>query len=196
MTRYFKLFNHNNITTMKPEEMNELCEFVDNLVKGRTENKDCTFLIGKTAIDVRADILNEFDDFLDDRINKMVQDVIDAQKIEEYEQTKRNAMQLFLYTFAKTFEAFYYMLQGYDYEINFYLTETVEWEGNDDSAPLCVQNRILDVEPRLMKIASLTYNFVEERGYVNQPLDKWLYEYLYSASHLAKQYMLEQEWDN
>jgi hypothetical protein len=46
-----------------------------------------------------------------------------------------------------------------------------------------------------MKIASLTYNFVEERGYVNQPLDKWLYEYLYSASHLARQFFLEQEWD-
>ena len=180
---------------MKPEEMQELREFVDNLAKGRTENKDCTFLIGKTAIDVRADMSNEFDDFLDDRINKMVKDAISAQKIEEYEQTKRNAMQLFLYTFAKTFEAFYYMLQGNDYEINFYLTETVEWEGNDDSAPLCVQNRILDVEPRLMKIASLTYNFVEERGYVNQPLDKWLYEYLYSAAHLAKQYFLEQEWN-
>lgn len=181
---------------MKPEEMQELREFVDNLAKGRTENKDCTFLIGKTAIDVRADILNEFDDFLDDRINKMVQDVIDAQKIEEYEQSKRNAMQLFLYTFAKTFEAFYYMLHGKDYEIKFNLIEAVEWEGHDDFAPSCVQNRILDVEPRLMKIASLTYNFVEERGYVNQPLDKWLYEYLYSASHLAKQYMLEQEWNS
>ena len=91
---------------MKPEEMQELREFVDNLAKGRTENKDCTFLIGKTAIDVRADMSNEFDDFLDDRINKMVKDAISAQKIEEYEQTKRNAMQLFLYTFAKTFEAF------------------------------------------------------------------------------------------
>ena len=180
---------------MKPEEMQELREFVDNLAKGRTENKDCTFLIGKTAIDVRADMSNEFDDFLDDRINKMVQDVIDAQKIEEYEQTKRNAMQLFLYTFAKTFEAFYYMLQGNDYGIYFYLMAAVEWEGNDDSAPLCVQNRILDVEPRLMKIASLTYNYVEEKGYVDLPLDKWLYEYLYSASHLAIQYFLEQEWD-
>lgn len=180
---------------MKPEEMQELREFVDNLVKGRTENKGCTFLTGKTAIEVRADMLREFDDFLDDRINKMVQDAILAQKIEEYEQSKRNAMQLFLYTFAKTFEAFYYMLHGKDYEIKFNLIETVEWEGNDDSAPLCVQNRILDVEPRLMKIASLTYNFVEERGYVNQPHDKWLYEYLYSASHLAKQYMLEQEWN-
>ena len=181
---------------MKPEEMQELREFVDNLAKGRTENKDCTILTGKNAIEVRADILNEFDDFLVDRINKMVQDVIDAQKIEEYEQTKRNTMQLFLYTFAKTFEAFYYMLQGNDYEINFYLTETLEWEGNDDSAPLCVQNRIIAVEPRLIKIASLTYNFVEEKGYVNLPLDKWLYEYLYSASHLAKQYMFEQEWSN
>jgi len=180
---------------MKPEEMQELREFVDNLAKGRTENKDCTILTGKNAIEVRKEMLDEFEDFLDDRINKMVQDAIFAQKGEGYEQTKRNAMQLFLYTFAKTFEAFYYMLQGNDYEINFYLTETVEWEGNDDSAPLCVQNRILDVEPRLMKIASLTYNFVEERGYVNQPLDKWLYEYLYSASHLAKQYMLEQEWN-
>lgn len=180
---------------MKPEEMQELREFVDNLAKGRTENKDCTILTGKNAIEVRADILNEFDDFLDDRITKMVKDAILAQKIEEYEQSKRNAMQLFLYTFAKTFEAFYYMLHGKDYEIIFNLIETVEWEGNDDSAPLCVQNRILDVEPRLMKIASLTYNFVEERGYVNQPLDKWLYEYLYSASHLAKQYMLEQEWN-
>jgi len=181
---------------MKPEEMQELREFVDNLAKGRTENKDCTILIGKTAIDVRADMSNEFDDFLDNRINKMVQDVIDAQKIEEYEQTKRNAMQLFLYTFAKTFEAFYYMLQGRNYEIQFYLMAAVEWEGNDDSAPSCVQNRIIAVEPRLMKIASLTYNFVEERGYVDQSLNRWLFEYLYSASHLAKQYMLEQEWNN
>ena len=181
---------------MKPEEMQELREFVDNLAKGRTENKDCTFLIGKTAIDVRADMSNEFDDFLDNRINKMVQDVIDAQKIEEYEQTKRNAMQLFLYTFAKTFEAFYYMLQGRNYEIQFYLMAAVEWEGNDDSAPSCVQNRIIAVEPRLIKIASLTYNYVEEKGFVDQPLDKWLYEYLYSASHLARQFFLEQEWNN
>lgn len=175
---------------MKAEEMQDLREFVDNLAKGRTENIDCTFLIGKTAIDVRADMSNEFDDFLDDRINKMVQDVIDAQKIEEYEQTKRNAMQLFLYTFAKTFEAFYYMLQGKDYKIKFYLTEAVEFR-NDDS-----DNRIVAVESHLGKIASLTYNFVEEKGYVNQPLDKWLYEYLYSASHLAIQYMLEQEWNS
>ena len=29
---------------MKPEEMQELREFVDNLAKGRTENKGCTFL--------------------------------------------------------------------------------------------------------------------------------------------------------
>ena len=181
---------------MKPEEMQELREFVDNLAKGRTENKDCTILTGKNAIEVRADMSNEFDDFLDDRINKMVQDVIDAQKIEEYEQTKRNAMQLFLYTFAKTFEAFYYMLHGKDYEIKFNLIEAVEWEGHDDSAPSCVQNKIMAVESPLVKIASLTYNFVEEKGYVDQPLNKWLYEYLYSASHLAKQYMFEQEWDN
>ena len=181
---------------MKPEEMQELREFVDNLAKGRTENKGCTFLTGKTANEVRADMSNEFDDFLDDRINKMVKDAISAQKIEEYEQTKRNAMQLFLYTFAKTIEAFYYMFHGKDYEIRFNLIEAVEWEGNDDSAPLCVQNRILDVEPRLIKIASLTYNYVEEKGFVDQPLDKWLYEYLYSASHLAKQYMFEQEWSN
>ena len=181
---------------MKPEEMQELREFVDNLAKGRTENKDCTILTGKNAIEVRADILNEFDDFLDDRINKMVKDVIDAQKIEEYEQTKRNAMQLFRYTFAKTFEAFYYMLQGRNYEIQFILMAAVEWEGNDDSVPSCVLNRVIAVESPLVKIASLTYNFVEEKGYVNQPLNKWLYEYLYSVAHLAKQYMLEQEWNN
>ena len=181
---------------MKPEEMQELREFVDNLAKGRTENKDCTILTGKNAIEVRADILNEFDDFLVDRINKMVQDAIFAQKGEEYEQTKRNAMQLFLYTFAKTFEAFYYMLRGKDYEIKFYLIEAVEWKGNDDFAPSCVQNRVIAVESPLVKIASLTYNFVKEKRYVDLPFDKWLYEYLYSASHLAKQYMLEQEWNN
>ena len=181
---------------MKPEEMQELREFVENLANGRTENKGCTFLTGKTANEVRADMSNEFDDFLDDRINRMVQDVIDAQKIEEYEQTKRNAMQLFLYTFAKTFEAFYYMLHGKDYEIKFNLIEAAEWEGHDDFAPSCVQNRVIAVESPLVKIASLTYNFVEEKGYVDQPLDKWLYEYLSSASHLAKQYMLEQEWNN
>ena len=181
---------------MKPEEMQELREFVDNLAKGRTENKDCTILTGKNAIEVRADILNEFDDFLDDRINKMVQDAIDAQKMEEYKPTKRNAMQLFLYTFAKTFEAFYYMLQGRNYEIQFILMAAVEWEGNDDSVPSCVLNRVIAVESPLVKIASLTYNFVEEKGYVNQPLNKWLYEYLYSVAHLAKQYMLEQEWNN
>ena len=181
---------------MKPEEMQELREFVDNLAKGRTENKDCTFLTGKTAIEVRVDKGHEFDDFLDDRINKMVKDAISAQKIEEYEQTKRNAMQLFLYTFAKTFEAFYYMIHGKDYEIQFYLLAAVEWEGNDDSAPSCVQNRIVTVEPPLGMIASLTYNLVEEKGYVNQPLNEWLYEYLYSAAHLAKQYFLEQEWNN
>ena len=181
---------------MKPEEMNELCEFVDNLAKGRTENKDCTILTGKNAIEVRADILNEFDDFLDDRITKMVKDAILAQKGEEYEQSKRNAMQLFLYTFAKTFEAFYYMLHGKDYEIKFNLIKAVEWEGHDDFAPSCVQNRVIAVESPLVKIASMTYNFVEEKGYVDQPLDKWLYEYLSSASHLARQYFLEQKWNN
>lgn len=181
---------------MKPEEMQELREFVDNLAKGRTENKDCTFLTGKNAIDVSADILKEFDNFLDDRINGMVQDAIFAQKGEEYEQTKRNAMQLFLYTFAKTFEAFYYMLRGKDYQITFNLIAAVEWEGNDDSAPLCVQNSIMATESHQGMIASLTYNFVEEKGYVEQPLNKWLYEYLYSAAHLATQYMLEQKWNN
>lgn len=181
---------------MKPEEEQELREFVDNLAKGSTENKGCAFLTGKTTNEVRADILKEFDDFLDDRINGMVQDAIFAQRGEEYEQTKRNAMQLFLYTFAKTFEAFYYMLQGRNYEIQFYLMAAVEWEGNDDSAPSCVQNRIIAVEPRLIKIAFLTYNYVEEKGFVDQPLDKWLYEYLYSAAHLAKQYFLAQEWNN
>lgn len=181
---------------MKPEEMQELLEFVDNLAKGRTENKGCTFLTGETTIEVRADMLKEFDDFLDERITKMVKDAISAQKIEEYEQSKRNAMQLFLYTFAKTFEAFYYMLHGKDYEIKFNLIEAVEWEGHDDFAPSCVQNRVIAVESRLIKIASLTYNFVEEKGYADLPLDKWLYEYLYSASHLAKQYVLEQEWNN
>lgn len=181
---------------MKAEEMQELREFVDNLAKGRTENKGCTFLTGKTANEVRADMSNEFDDFLYDRINKMVKDAISAQKIEEYEQSKRNAMQLFLYTFAKTFEAFYYMLHGKDYEIKFNLIEAVEWEGHDDFAPSCVQNRVIAVESRLIQIASLTYIFVEEKGYVEQPLNKWLYEYLYPASHLAKQYMLEQEWNS
>jgi hypothetical protein len=180
---------------MKPEEMQELREFVDNLAKGRTENKDCTILTGKNAIEVRKEMLDEFDDFLDDRINKMVQDAIFAQKGEEYEQTKRNAMKLFLYTFAKTFEAFYYMFRGDDYEINFYLIESLEWEEIDDFTPPCVQNRIIAVKPRLGMIASLTYDFVEEKGYVDLSLNKWLYEYLYSASHLAKQYMLEQEWN-
>lgn len=181
---------------MKPEEMQVLRELVDNLAKGRTENKGCTLLTGKTSIEVRKEMLDEFDDFLDDRINKMVKDAISAQKIEEYEQTKRNAMQLFLYTFAKTFEAFYYMLHGKDYEIKFNLIEAVKWEGHDDFAPSCVQNRVIAVESPLVKIASLTYNFVEEKGYVDLSLNKWLYEYLYSASHLARQYMLEQEWNN
>lgn len=175
---------------MKPEEMQELREIVDNLAKGSSENKGCTFLTGKISIEVRKEMLDEFDDFLDDRINKMVQDAIFAQQGEEYEQTKRNAMQLFLYTFAKTFEAFYYMLHGKDYEIKFNLIEAVEFK-NDDS-----DSRIVAIEPRLGMIASLTYNFVEEKGYVDLPLDKWLYEYLYSAAHLAKQYMLEQEWND
>lgn len=175
---------------MKPEEMQVFRELVDNLAKGRTENKGCTLLTGNTSIEVRKEMLDEFEDFLDDRINKMVQDAIFAQKIEEYEQTKRNAMQLFLYTFAKTFEAFYYMLHGKDYGVNFYLIEAVEFR-NDDS-----DNRTVAVEPSLGIIASLTYNYVEEKGYVDLPLDKWLYEYLYSASHLAIQYFLEQEWDN
>ena len=181
---------------MKPEEMQKLREFVDNLAKGCTENKGCTFLTGKTAIEVHANKLNEFEDFLDDRITKMVQDAIFAQKGEEYEQTKRNAIQLFHYTFAKTFEAFYYMLRDKDYEIKFYLTEAVEWKDEDDSVPICVQNRIMPIKPPLEMIASLTYNFVEEKGHVDQPLNKWLYEYLYSAAHLAKQYILEQEWNN
>lgn len=172
---------------MKPEDMQELREFVDDLAKGGTENKGCTFLTGKTSIEVRKEMLDEFDDFLDDRINKMVQDAIFAQKGEEYEQTKRNAMQLFLYTFAKTFEAFYYMIHGKDYEIKFYLIEAIEFR-NDNS-----NDRIVAIELRLGMIASLTYNFVEEKGYVDQPLNKWLYEYLYSASHLAIQYFLEQK---
>ena len=175
---------------MKLEEMQELREFVDKLAKGQTKNKGCTFLTDKTSIEVRAGMLREFDDFLDDRINKMVQEAISAQKIEEYEQTKTNAMQLFLYSFAKTFEAFYYMLRGKDYEIKFYLTEAVEFR-NDDS-----DNRIVAVEPSLGMIASLTYNYIEEKGYVDQPLNKWLYEYLSSASHLAKQYLLEQKWNS
>ena len=88
------------------------------------------------------------------------------------------------------------MLRGKDYQITFNLIAAVEWEGNDDSAPLCVQNSIMATESHQGMIASLTYNFVEEKGYVEQPLNKWLYEYLYSAAHLATQYMLEQEWNN
>ena len=181
---------------MKPEEMQEILEFVDNLAKGCTENKSCTILTGKTVIEVPADMLREFDDFLDEQISHMVKDAIFAQQYEEYENNKRNAMQLFLYTFAKTFEAFYYILRGKDLQIKFYVMEALEWQGQDDFAPSSVQNRIVAVESPIGEIASLTYNFVKEKGYVDQPLNKWLYEYLYSASHLAKQYTLEQTWNN
>lgn len=176
--------------------MQEILEFVDNLAKGHTENKSCTMLTDKSAIEVPAEIMKEFDDFLDDRISHMVNDAIFAQQYEEYESNKRNAMQLFLYTFAKTFEAFYYMLRGKDFEIKFHVVAALEWQGQDDFAPSCVQNRIVAVEPPMGTIASLTYNFAKEKGYVDQPLNKWLYEYLYSASHLAKQYTLEQTWNN
>ena len=178
---------------MKPEEMQELREFVDNLAKGRTENKSCTVLTGKTVIEVPADMLNEFDDFLDDRINRMVmREVIPAQQDEEYENNKGNAQQLFLYTFAKSYEAFYYVIAGREPEFKFHMMEALEWEGQDDFAPSCVQHKIVAVEPTMCTIASLTYNFVKEKGYVDQPLNKWMYEYLFSAAHLAKQYMLEQ----
>lgn len=181
---------------MKPEEMKEILVFVDNLAKGRAENKSCTILTGEIAIEVRADMMEEFEDFLDDRINRMVmREVIPAQQDEEYENNKRNAIQLFLYTFAKSFEAFYYIIAGREPEFRFHMTEALEWQGQDDFAPSCVQNKVLEKEPKVIHIASMTYNLIKEKGFVDQPLNKWLYEYLYSASHLAKQYMLEQTWN-
>ena len=80
-------------------------------------------------------------------------------------------------------------------EMRFHVVEALEWEGQVDFAPSCVQHKIVAVEPPMATIASLTYNFVKEKRYVDQPLNKWMYEYLYSASHLAKQYMLEQTWN-
>ena len=180
---------------MKPEEMQEILEFVDNLSKGHTENKSCTMLTGKTVIEVPADMLNELDDFLDEQINHLVYEAEFAQLHEEYENNKRNAVQLFLYTFARSFEAFYYVIARTEPECKFNLIEALEWEGQVDFAPSCVQHKIVAVEPPMCTIASSTYNFVKEKGYVDQPLNKWLYEYLYSAAHLAKQYMLEQEWN-
>lgn len=180
---------------MKPEEMQEVLEFVNNLAKGRTENKSCTMLTGKTVIEIPADVLNELDDFLDEQINHLVQDAMFAQKYDEYENNKRNAMQLFLYTFAKSFEAFYYVITGREPEFKYHVMEALEWKGQDDFAPSCVQHKIVAAEPPLGTIASLTYIFVKEKGFVDQPLNKWLYEYLYSSSHLAKQYMLEQTWN-
>ena len=180
---------------MKPEEMQEVLEFVNNLAKGRAENKSCTMLTGKTVIEVPADMLNELDDFLDEQINHFVQEAEFAQQYEEFENNKRNAVLLFLYTFARSFEAFYYVIAGRELECKFNVMEALEWKGQDDFAPSCVQNRIMAVEPPMGHIASLTYNFVKEKGYVDQPLNKWMYEYLFSAAHLAKQYMLEQTWN-
>ena len=180
---------------MKPEELQEILEFVDNLAKGRTENKSCTILTGKTVIEVPADMLNELDDFLDGKINHLVQEAEFAQQHEEFENNKRNAVQLFLYTFARSFEAFYYVIARTEPEMRFHVVEALEWEGQVDFAPSCVQHKIVAVEPPMATIASLTYNFVKEKRYVDQPLNKWMYEYLYSASHLAKQYMLEQTWN-
>ena len=102
---------------------------------------------------------------------------------------------MFLYTFAKSFEAFYYVIARTEPECKFNVIEALEWQGQDDSLPSSAQNKIVAVESPMGQIASLTYNFVKEKGYVDQPLDKWLYEYLYSAAHLAKQYMLEQTWN-
>lgn len=180
---------------MKPEELQEILEFVDNLAKGRTENKSCTMLTGKTVIEVPADMLNELDDFLDEQINHLVHEAEFAQQHEEFENNKRNAVQLFLYTFARSFEAFYYVIARTEPECIFNVIEALEWQGQGDSLPSSAQNKIVVVESPMGQIASLTYNFVKEKGYVDQPLDKWLYEYLYSAAHLAKQYMLEQTWN-
>jgi hypothetical protein len=129
-------------------------------------------------------------DFL---ISEMAKQVENAYIHDAYEDTQVHASQLFMYMFDKTLETFYFTLIGEEPEIYFNVEETLDGKYYEISIPESLQLELNKFVPRIVGIGGDVYQFMQNNGYLELSLSKWLYFYLCAASSLAQQFLLEQD---
>jgi len=175
--------------------MQEIVNYAYNLARGGYEEaQECFFLTG----DWQKYQINKSDACLYLRtINAILKNISlqveNAHAYGEYEDNRINATKLFQYVFDRTSEAFYNTIIGKNIEILFNVEEALNGDYYELSIPDYLQIEINKVVPQIVLTAGNTYLFMQMKGYNNLPISQWLYIYLYSASDLAQQFLLEQD---
>ena len=177
----------------KEELMQEVLLYVTNLAKGKTENQDFAILTGNRLNQIETSKLQEYLRTMDFLIGQMAKQVENAYIHDAYEDTKSHAQELFMYSFDKTLETFYYTLLDEKPETYLNVAEALDGEYYEISVPEKLQLKVTEVVPCIVGIGGEIYEFLQNNGYKELPLSKWLYFYLCAASSMAQQFLLEQD---
>jgi hypothetical protein len=178
------------------EMMQDVIMYVNNLARGRSDNHDCAILTGNRVNKIEKSKAQEYLRTMDFRISEMAKQVENAYIHDAYEDTQVHASQLFMYVFDKTIETFYYTLIDEEPEIYLNIEEALDGEYYEISVPELLQSKVTKVVPRIVGIGHEVYEFMQNNGYFELSISKWLYFYLCAASSLAQQFLLEQDLNN
>ena len=180
----------------KEEMMQEVLIYATNLAKGKIENQEFVILTGNRLNQIDKSTAQENLRTMDFLISEMAKQVENAYVHEAYEDSQRHASELFMYVFDKTLETFYYTLICDKPEIYFNVEEALDDEYYEISVPESLQLELNKFVPRIVGIGGDVYQFMQNNGYLELSLSKWLYFYLCAASSLAQQFLLEQDLNN
>lgn len=175
------------------EMMQDVIMYVNNLARGRSDNHDCAILTGNRVNKIEKSKAQEYLRTMDFLISEMAKQVENAYIHDAYEDTQVHASQLFMYMFDKTLETFYFTLIGEEPEIYFNVEEAIDGKYYEISIPESLQLELNKFVPRIVGIGGDVYQFMQNNGYLELSLSKWLYFYLCAASSLAQQFLLEQD---
>ena len=65
----------------------------------------------------------------------------------------------------------------------------------DYSIPEYLKTKVDKIVPKITSIAFRVHQYVQEQGYTELPISRWLYLYLGAAASIAEQFLLEQEFN-
>jgi len=173
--------------------MEEVIMYVTNLAKGTAENQEFVIITCNRLNQIEKSKAQEYLRTMDFFISEMAKQVENAYIHDAYEDTQVHASQLFMYVFDKTIETFYYTLIDEEPEIYLNIEEALDSEYYEISVPELLQSKVTKVVPRIVGIGREVYEFMQNNGYFELSISKWLYFYLCAASSLAQQFLLEQD---
>lgn len=169
----------------------EIVSFANCLATGQISNKSCSFLSGVPKNSFEGYYWENYDEsFVYMWSSNMELEIA----IGSYEDTRINAIKMFQYVFDKSFEIFYNELTNGECDENADVEEALNMKYSL-CIPYDMSAKVNTIVPCIVMIAEEIYQFMKEKGYQNLPTTEWLHYYFCAAASLAKEFILEQDFD-